>query len=105
MHITHARSSRLTPNGMWKTRSGTSKKLSNFSQVMRQPRIGMARCSVGNLFNASRKRRHLDRARELDPLSPWNDINSIAWWLYQGQASKAFDVGEHAIQLGQKPWV
>src|SRR5271165_4737203 len=24
-------------------------------------------------------RRHLDRARELDPLSPWNDINLAAW--------------------------
>jgi TolB-like protein/Flp pilus assembly protein TadD len=26
-------------------------------------------------------RRHYDRARELNPLSPWNDINLVAWWL------------------------
>ena len=43
-------------------------------------------------------RRHLDRARELDPLSPWNDINLVAWWLYQGQLEKTLQEGARARQ-------
>jgi eukaryotic-like serine/threonine-protein kinase len=42
-------------------------------------------------------RRHLDRARELDPLSPWNDLNLVAWWLYQGRAQEAIEEAERAI--------
>jgi eukaryotic-like serine/threonine-protein kinase len=39
-------------------------------------------------------RRHLEQARELDPLSPWNDINSVAWWLFQGRLDTALVEGE-----------
>jgi tetratricopeptide (TPR) repeat protein len=41
-------------------------------------------------------RRHLERARELDPLSPWNDVNSVAWWLFQGRPERAFEEGGRA---------
>jgi eukaryotic-like serine/threonine-protein kinase len=52
--------------------------------------------------------RHLDRARELDPLSPWNDIMLIAWWLYQGRPQGALELGVRARQRDPKhpafPW-
>jgi TolB-like protein/predicted Ser/Thr protein kinase len=50
-------------------------------------------------------RRHFDRARELDPLSPWNDINLVAWWLYQGRPEKALEEGERASQTNPTLWV
>ena len=50
-------------------------------------------------------RRHLDRARELDPLSPWNDINLVAWWLFQGQPEKAIEEGKRASQRNPTLWV
>jgi serine/threonine-protein kinase len=43
-------------------------------------------------------RRHLDRARELDPLSPWSEINLVGWWLWQGRPEKALEEGEPALQ-------
>jgi tetratricopeptide (TPR) repeat protein len=43
-------------------------------------------------------RRHLDRARELDPLSPYNDINLLAWWEYQGRPERALDEGARALR-------
>jgi serine/threonine-protein kinase len=42
-------------------------------------------------------RRHYDRARELDPLSPWNDINLVAWWVYQGRPEKSLEEAERAL--------
>jgi serine/threonine-protein kinase len=48
---------------------------------------------------------HLDRARELDPLSPWNDINLVAWWNYQGRHQKALEEGERASQANPTLWV
>ncbi|MGB7844060.1 MAG: protein kinase [Candidatus Acidiferrum sp.] len=50
-------------------------------------------------------RRHLDRARALDPLSPWNDINMDAWWLFQGQPEKALEEGERASHRNPTLWV
>jgi serine/threonine-protein kinase len=50
-------------------------------------------------------RRHYDRARELDPLSPWNDINLVAWWLYQGQPERALEEGERARPRNPTLWV
>ncbi|HTR24024.1 MAG TPA: protein kinase [Terriglobales bacterium] len=53
------------------------------------------------LFTLSRPdeaRRHFDRARELDPLSPWNDFNALAWWLYQGHFEKVLEEGQRAKQ-------
>ncbi|MFZ0960614.1 MAG: winged helix-turn-helix domain-containing protein [Terriglobia bacterium] len=50
-------------------------------------------------------RRHLDRACELDPLSPWNDLTLLSWWLFQGQLEKAREVGEQAYQRHPSLWV
>jgi tetratricopeptide (TPR) repeat protein len=41
-------------------------------------------------------RRHYDRARELDPLSPYNDVLLVFWWNYQGRPERAFEEGERA---------
>jgi TolB-like protein/DNA-binding winged helix-turn-helix (wHTH) protein/Tfp pilus assembly protein PilF len=50
-------------------------------------------------------RRHFERARELDPLSPWSDINMLAWWLFQGRPEKALEVGERSYQDHPTVWV
>jgi serine/threonine-protein kinase len=49
--------------------------------------------------------RHLDQARKLDPLSPWNDINLIAWWLFQGRFERALQEGERARQRNATLWI
>ena len=50
-------------------------------------------------------RRHFDRARELDPLSPWNDINLVAWWPYQGRPERALEEGERARRRNPAIWI
>lgn len=50
-------------------------------------------------------RRHYDRARELDPLSPWNDINLVGWWLFQGQPQRALEEGERARPRNPTLWI
>jgi TolB-like protein/DNA-binding winged helix-turn-helix (wHTH) protein/tetratricopeptide (TPR) repeat protein len=50
-------------------------------------------------------RSHLDRARELDPLSPWNEINLTAWWMCQGRPEKALEEGERARRRYATLWV
>jgi len=50
-------------------------------------------------------RRHYDRARELDPLSPWNDINLVGWWMHQGRPERAFEEGERARRRNPTLWV
>lgn len=50
-------------------------------------------------------RRHYDRARELDPLSPWNDINLVGWWLYQGQPQRALEEGKRARLRNPTLWI
>jgi serine/threonine protein kinase/Flp pilus assembly protein TadD len=49
-------------------------------------------------------RRHFDRARELDPLSPWNEINMIAWWQNQGRLEKALEECERARMHDPNLW-
>jgi serine/threonine protein kinase/tetratricopeptide (TPR) repeat protein len=48
---------------------------------------------------------HLQRARELDPLSPWNDINSVGWWLFQGRPERSLEEGERARRRNPTLWV
>lgn len=50
-------------------------------------------------------RRHLDRARELDPLSPWNDVNLVGCWLLTGRPEKAIEEGERAAQRNPTLWI
>lgn len=50
-------------------------------------------------------RQHLERAREVDPLSPWNDLMLLAWWLYQGRPEQALEEGERALQRNPTLWV
>ncbi len=57
-----------------------------------------------NLGRPDEARRHLDRARELDPLSPWNDIYLVAWWVYQGRFERALEEGERARRLNPTLW-
>ena len=49
-------------------------------------------------------RRHIDRARELDPLSPWNDINMVGWWYFR-QPERALEEGERTLQRNPTLWV
>ncbi len=57
-----------------------------------------AQMLVAPLGRFEEARQHLDRARELDPLSPWNDINLISWWNFQGRPEKALEEGERALR-------
>lgn len=62
----------------------------------------------GQLFAVLRRfddaQRHFDRARELDPLSPWNDINLLAWWMLQGRPERALEEGERACRCNPTVW-
>jgi tetratricopeptide (TPR) repeat protein len=49
-------------------------------------------------------RPHLDRARELDPLSPWNDLNEFAWLLTQGKAEGVIQKAPAALQRNPTVW-
>jgi TolB-like protein/Tfp pilus assembly protein PilF len=40
--------------------------------------------------------RHMNHASELDPLSPWNDFDHVAWWIYQGRGEEAVQEAEAA---------
>ena len=57
------------------------------------------------LLRFDEARRHFDRARELDPLSPWNDHNAVMWWLYQGRFEKALEEAERAVQRNPTLWI
>jgi tetratricopeptide (TPR) repeat protein len=50
-------------------------------------------------------RRHLDRARELDPLSPWNDANLVGWWQMRGQPQRSFEEGERERRRNPTLWI
>ena len=58
-----------------------------------------------SLGRGDEARRHLDRAREIDPLSPWNDINLVAWWMFQGKPQQALERGEKARLLNPRLWI
>jgi len=57
------------------------------------------------LLHFDEARRHFDRARELDPLSPWNDHNAVLWWLYQGRFEKTLEEAERVMQRNPTLWV
>jgi len=61
------------------------------------------------LFLLEEARRHLDRARELDPLSPWSEINSLAWWMGEGEPGKVIEEGRRILKfestLSVIPWM
>jgi TolB-like protein/predicted Ser/Thr protein kinase len=57
------------------------------------------------LLRFDEARRHFDRARELDPFSPWNDHNAVAWWLYQGRFEKALEEAERVMQRNPTLWI
>jgi TolB-like protein/DNA-binding winged helix-turn-helix (wHTH) protein/tetratricopeptide (TPR) repeat protein len=59
----------------------------------------------GPLLRFDEARLHLDRARELDPLSPWNDVNLVGWWLFQGRPEEALEEGERARQRNPTLWI
>jgi TolB-like protein len=50
-------------------------------------------------------RRHIDRARELDPLSPWNDLNRIHWLYFQGKPEKIIEEAPAALQRNPTVWL
>lgn len=50
-------------------------------------------------------RQHLDQARELNPLSPYNDINLVAWWKSQGAAERALQEGELVRRRNPALWI
>ncbi len=56
------------------------------------------------LLRFGEARGYLDRARELDPFSPWNDINLMVWWLNQGRPEKAFEEGARSWRRNPAPW-
>ena len=57
------------------------------------------------LLRFDEARRHFDRARELDPFSPWNDHNAVAWWLYQGRFEKSLEEAERVMQRNPTLWI
>ncbi len=57
------------------------------------------------LLRFDEARRHFDRARELDPFSPWNDHNAVAWWLYQGRFEKTLEEAERVVQRNPTLWI
>ena len=59
----------------------------------------------GPLLRFDEARRHLDRARELDPLSPWNDINLVVWWGSQGRPQRALAEAERLRLRNPTQWV
>ncbi|MFN7992741.1 MAG: tetratricopeptide repeat protein [Bryobacteraceae bacterium] len=50
-------------------------------------------------------RRHLDRARELDPISPWYDESMVGWWLFQGRPERALQLSEQIRDRNPKLWI
>ena len=60
---------------------------------------------VFTLLRFDEARRHFDRARELDPLSPLNDFNAVAWWLYQGRFEKTLEEAERVMQRNPTLWI
>lgn len=57
------------------------------------------------LLRFEEARWHLDRARELDPLSPWNDANLLGWWIHQGRLEKILPEGLRARQRNPTLWL
>ncbi len=58
-----------------------------------------------NLNRCDEARPHYDRALELDPLSIWNDINLLGWWMCKGRPEKAVEEGERARRRNPTLWI
>jgi TolB-like protein/Flp pilus assembly protein TadD len=54
---------------------------------------------------ADEAQRHFERARDLDPFSPWNDVNRVAGWYYQGQHERVVGEGEQVRQRNPALWI
>jgi TolB-like protein/Tfp pilus assembly protein PilF/tRNA A-37 threonylcarbamoyl transferase component Bud32 len=54
------------------------------------------------LFDEARP--HLDRARALDPLSPWNDMGELNWLLTQGNDEGVIEKAPAALQRNPTVW-
>ena len=50
-------------------------------------------------------RKHFEQSRKLDPVSPWNDISMVAWWLFQGKFKEALDEARQARQRDPTQWI
>jgi eukaryotic-like serine/threonine-protein kinase len=75
-----------------------------------RPGYALAHTMYGQLLGTllhrfDEARQHIDRARELDPLMAWNDVNLIGWWLSQGRPETAFKEGDQARRRNPKNWV
>ena len=57
------------------------------------------------LLRFDEARQHFDRARELDPLSPWNDANLLGWWIHQGRPERTLEEGERASLRNPTLWI
>ncbi len=83
----------------------------HFEQVLKlRPGHAAAHNLYGQLLSAPLLRfdeahKHFDRARELDPLSPWNDANLLGWWIHQGRPEMALKEGDRAHRLNPTLWI
>ncbi len=57
------------------------------------------------LLRFDEARVHFDQARDLDPLSPWNDINLLGWWMLQGKPEKALEEGKRICPRNPTVWI
>lgn len=74
-----------------------------------QPGYAAAHSSFGQLLLSplsrfADARLEFDRARKLDPVSPWNDINLIAWWRVQGLNDDAIKAAQSAQRNNPNLW-
>ncbi len=49
--------------------------------------------------------RHFERARELDPFSPWNEPNLVMWWYCQGRPEQAIEEAKQIRQRDPTLWI
>jgi serine/threonine protein kinase/Flp pilus assembly protein TadD len=63
---------------------------------------GQALAWIGH---ADEAQRHFERARDLDPFSPWNDVNRVAGWYYQGQHERVVEEGDAVRQKNPALWI
>jgi tetratricopeptide (TPR) repeat protein len=50
-------------------------------------------------------RQHLEKARALDPFSPWNDVNGGSWWDFVGRHAQAIEEWEAARKRNPTLWI
>lgn len=99
----------------WYTEWDLEKAQQHFERALQlRPGSAVAHRLYGQLLSEplrydDKARQHFDRARELDPLSPWNDIDVVGWWLYQGHPQKALEEAARARERNPTlyviPWL